>query len=462
MSRGYHGESLERVLFVGAIPRPSVEQAIKCVDLAGEKEVYVCCSGSFRMEQALSKTFDKMLIHSNDVSLLSVALGTAATGQPIPFTFKGRLEFMQDELGQNPDPMDRVAAVIVATRMCHFRGKNKYVQSQFQHYQVEFPTYLRKAREKLNDYLGSLRIADFFAGDFREHAERAVSRGALIFAWPPTHHGDYEKFYSLIHDNTEWSPPSYGMFNPDDLEPWMLELDRRGARYVVCTNRILEQHPPVARYIRGRGQPIALYSNTSRKSSWRRDGTKAQPFSYLPIEPGKLRPDTRVEVVSVDNKRMNFFKDVYQLPGLIHTDGQMRFLVFLDGMLTGGFVYSDFKAMKMPDPRLTRDSIYLLSDFSATRERKLSKLIAMLATGQESVKLYERRRFVRVPSLLTTAFSKRPISMKYRGIYELVKRDEERGMLNYFSEVRRVSNAEIYADWWKRYGKNWTPGKADS
>ena len=42
------------MMFVGAIPKVCVDQVFRSVDMARVTKAYVCCSGSFRFEQALT------------------------------------------------------------------------------------------------------------------------------------------------------------------------------------------------------------------------------------------------------------------------------------------------------------------------------------------------------------------------------------------------------------------------
>src|ERR1039457_4013949 len=66
--------------------------------------------------------------------------------------------------------------------------------------------------------------------------------------------------------------------------------------------------------------------------------------------------------------------------------------------------------------------LYLLSDFSIVRERRISKLIPMIATCREVMEPINRRLLIRVERISTTAFTTNAVSMKYRGIFELDKR----------------------------------------
>ena len=66
--------------------------------------------------------------------------------------------------------------------------------------------------------------------------------------------------------------------------------------------------------------------------------------------------------------------------------------------------------------------IRLLSDVTLSNENKLSKLISMIATSMSLIKPLQNRRLDHIEYITTTAFTNRPMSMKYRGIYELNSR----------------------------------------
>lgn len=63
-------------MFFGAVPLDTIEQVFKIMDIAEWEDCHVCCSGSFRLERALSNTFPDLRIHSNDVSVYSAVVGT--------------------------------------------------------------------------------------------------------------------------------------------------------------------------------------------------------------------------------------------------------------------------------------------------------------------------------------------------------------------------------------------------
>jgi len=93
------------------------------------------------------------------------------------------------------------------------------------------------------------------------------------------------------------------------------------------------------------------------------------------------------------------------------------------------------------------------------REGRISKLVAMMATCRAAISVAERKMVERYGSVSTTAFTNKPVSMKYRGIFELYSRKE--GRLQYTSKVREMTPQEIYQDWFKRfYGNGNQKGQA--
>jgi hypothetical protein len=470
------------MMFVGAIPRECVEQSFRLVDMAKVDQAYVCCSGSFRFEQAVNASYPDVLVHSNDVSVLSTAIGRFAVGDPLPIKFTGRLSFLERTLCKVGDtPVLRLGAIGLALQLCHFQlgprtlksmtdlqKAGSYMEAHFQHIITNSDRYVLEVAAKLSSYIDNLKISSYYCGDFRDHARDAIKMGAHIFAWPPTYRGGYEKLYKLIDNNTEWCPPEYGIWGPDSLGDWLTELKEANARFVVCSDRDLRQdgHDCHAMYLAGgERKMVYLYSSVANSTSYRfrpslKSGTRS--FRYELLDPADLHPDSTIKTISVDRKQMNFIKNKYLKIGLWHGSGQYDYLVFIDDKLAGGFVFDKpgkaIRKMKYPNVGHLK-TIYLLCDFSTSRLCRLSKLIAMLTTVRENINPYDLRKICRTSTITTTVFSNNPKSMKYRGVYDFYARnpaktcDPSKYVLTYVSKVRDASNQEIYKEWWRRWGR---------
>jgi len=435
-------------MFIGAVPMEVISQVLATVPFDEWGKVYVGCSGSFRFDRAVKMRHPGCQVYSNDVSLLTCSIGALAKDREFEIHFKGDLEFVEAAV----DGMDfrgRVAAVMVACAMGQFTGKNEYALAHFRHYREHFMAFVDQARQKLSKLVSEIDIEDYYAGDFADQADRAAEHGGGVACFAPTYKGGYERIYKLVNENTIWPAPKYGVWNPDSLPAFIVSLEERKLPYCVISDQLLEGRTPTTEW-RGSNKPVYTYSS-HRAASLRRRGTKELQFKYTAVDPAAITAASKASVCLVDNKRMTYLKNVYLAKGIQHTTGHINHLVLIDGALAGGFA---FEQSRFGDK--TRE-LYMLCDFSLFRERKLSKLIAMLATSRDVLDPINRRLLIRVERIVTTAFTTQPVSMKYRGIFELKQRAADH--LQYHSAPRDASLQDIFDEWLRKYAG--APGKSD-
>jgi hypothetical protein len=420
---------------------PVVNQLLRAVDCSTWPEIFVCCSGSFRVDRALKSKYPTKAVRSNDVSVISCAAGVLLTGGEIPLRFHGRLAFMEEH-GLR-DFNERVAAAVVALGLARFAGKNAYARGHFEHAQRNFGALLAKAVEKVLLLRSGPTLDSFFAGDFRDHAKTAMQLGAGICGFMPTYKGGYERMYRFIDENVEWTPPTFRTWDPKDMPDWLREVERAGSPYFVYSDQELPGFTPTTEYRSAINKPVYGYMSEG-KASFRRQLNRAASFAYTPADPAALTPLTTVELVPATSAQMTFLRNIYLAKGIAHATGVANYLVMLDGKLAGGFIYAR-------DKWDAAHSIYLLSDFCIVHERKMAKLVAMLAASHETIDAWSKRFVMRPTTLCTTAFTDQPVSMKYRGIYELTGRKP--GALNYECRVgnRDRTAKAIYLEWYGRF-----------
>jgi GNAT domain-containint protein len=283
---------------------------------------------------------------------------------------------------------------------------------------------------------------------------------------PPIIKGDYERFYRFLDDNVQWDPPAYDLWDPAELPDWLRQLEAADASYCVVSHYTpIEGFAPTFRYDVGLRPRRSIFGYTNRPvgTSLRSRSTKAEPFAYRAVDPDQIAAKSTVTLVRATSEHANFLKDIYLQRGLVHTDGNMRFFVYLDGALAGCFIYA--KSTKGD----TQNEIYLLSDFPVNPARRMAKLICMLATGREPISIARKHFLLPLMRVHTTAFSDKPVSMKYRGAFELRSRKEgasigaesKKFQLSYVSTVREMSSDQIFRDWFKRYAGNPRANRAD-
>lgn len=435
-------------MFIGSVPREVVTQLSRVSGIDNDSRVYVCCSGSFRIDLTFKSLYPDIWLSGNDVSLLSCALGHHLAGQALAFKFINDLAFVEGHLAGRPYLM-RLAALSVALEMLKFNPKTVYGRTHIDYYHNHFPEILQTADKKHQDKFAASRIDDFFAGDFQEQALRAKQTHGIVLAFPPTYKGGYERMYKKLDSSTEWNPPSFATWNPADMPDWLASLRSARIRHCVFVDYPIEGLQPMAKFIKPRAHPILLYGWGGQKSSYRLKQPKSTPFRYTPVDPSSIDQRTVVSVIPISNGPFNFLRNKYLARNIDFCDGMYNHLVLLDGCVAGGFCLNLSRHGGL-------DDLYLLSDFSIRRERRLAKLIAMLASSREAIEPIQKRMLMRYADITTTVFTDRPISMKYRGIYEL--RVRKPGFLTYGTAIREQSNQEIYLEWFKRYAKD--PGCA--
>jgi len=427
-------------MFIGAIPKQLAQQIVSHIDFGQWKKVFVGCSGSFRIEQAIKYVSDVPLF-SNDVSLLSCAIGGAAVDDLPVVQFINNLECLNDVLDPSV-PCDLLAGIGIAQELSKLQKPHKYCIARRNHILANLTGFAEKNRLMAQKIIDGVKINGFFPGDFRDQIDRAAQSGGGFICFAPTYKGGYEKAYSFIDSNTKWDAPRYSVWSPDDVPKLIDDCNSKGVRWLIVHDQEIVNAKCVMTFV-GSNKPLFVYSSEHR-ASIRRVRKKAIPFRYDPIKLNDISRDSAVSISEVDSSHIAFLKNVYLAKGINFVSGMANFIVHIDGMLAGGIT---IKQSTYGDR--TRE-IYLLSDFSTSRERQLSKLISMLATCSEIIETLNRRWFIRVERVMTTAFTNKPVSMKYRGIFDLVGRKP--GQLNYSVQPSGRNASQIFHEWFKRHG----------
>jgi len=439
--------------FLGVVPASLIETIAEICRPQEWQAVYVACSGTFRTERGLLSKFPKIEVRSNDVSLLSTALGAAAGNNAIPlqFQWKGELAWIE-ELGLT-HPADRIASILLALTYSSFaKGRpNRFKTEHLAHLRGGFREHVAGVRKMVDRLLAAMPIASYFAGDFRDHIETAIERGAGVIAYPPTFRGGYERLFEYLHANVEWQEPNYRIFDPEtDVQPVLDRLHSSGIPYFLYLDQEVPGFSPQVR-MKARGKRDIFGYGRAAGSGWRAPRSQAKPFAYDPIRIEALTEQSVLRTVPAPEAQISFLREAFLKRGIAFGTGDYGVLVFLDEMLVGAISYR--KPIAASDKTL-----FVLTDLVIVREGRLAKMIARLATCHEVFRPLEHRQLTRYQRLSTTVFSDHPVSMKYRGAWELHSRDEindrsGRFKLVYHQATREEGLDACYAWWWQRDGQ---------
>lgn len=386
-------------------------------------EVFVGCSGIFTIERILAPRFP---VHGNDIQLLSCALGQWFAGDPIPITLKPEWE---EKLGwlapYLEDPKDAVATVMIGSRM--LRGvhrENPYYARMMRGYRAQFEKLHAKTVATLDK--STLKLAGFYSGDVCDFVEQAGDRPVCCF--PPFYAGDYEAQFKDLDLVFDWPRPEYPELDADRLE---MLLDRIADRehWMVGNDHRRDQLEP---FLRGtvqtsnRGVTIYVYSSTGADRIVV-PRQKPEPVMAPRLIPGgtisgplRVHPITLGQFQSLRSQYMN--RDI--VPGM----PSVMYAVTAGDHLIGSFAWLLGSTPAQWDTYLPKPHAYLLSDFpvAPTSYKHLAKLVLTAALSEEVHRMVERYTSRRSRSVVTTAFADNPVSMKYRGLFDLLRRDENK------------------------------------
>jgi hypothetical protein len=427
----------------------------------------VGCSGNFTIERVLADTERRM--HGCDVQLYTCAIGWALSGQD--FRIEVKDEWLEEYGWLAPyltSPNAKAATVMLGSRLLEqVRVDGTYFRRMRTAYKADWERLHSETVKKLEDL--DINLATFQGQDVAEFFATSP-RDAIAISFPPFDKGGYEKMFDGIHDVFDWDVPEYQVLGEDGLDNIVGDMMSHRDWLVG----LLHRRPAFDPWYVGKVQPTplarAMYVYASRPV--RRLVVPHQEVQGVPIP--RLRAGDRLTgklgLVPLEPAQFAALRAKYMNPRIKPGTPGAAWAVVDDGRLCGAFA---IKVGTTGDNVLQQygQGAYLLSDFAidGTDYPRLSKLVVCAAVSEEAKKLYERASNRRQRSISTTAFTMRPVSMKYRSILDLHSRADLKGegvaaggwgaqegfryKLNYTAMLPKWDLAGAFVEWDKRWGK---------
>jgi hypothetical protein len=442
-------------VFTGTIPPELRSVTVDHAKAWGASDIYIGCSGNFTSERALAAALPGVRLHSNDVSLLTTAMGRWATGQDVPVRLKDDAPEAARWLAEYLDGgVGTVATLQLCTQFLAsaLKPTHVYHRRQVESYRNGFGNLHQTAVKRLQR--GHLKIASYTAKDVVDWIRDDVPREAAVVSFPPFDTNGYENIYKPFTATFEWDEPDYTIFDDDRREELVRLIADRPRWALLLPNqpeqlagKLRAQIQPAARsrthYLFAEGGPACVVAPSQVTA----------PVYAKRLAPGEQLGE-RLHLVNLTAPQFSSLRAQYLDPKIAPATPMISVGVAVDGVLIGAFGYAR--------PQWKPTELYLMSDFcvAPTDYRALSKLVLYAAMSKEGKRLAERTLSQRLTHLGTTAFSDRPSSAKYgRGGlgFVLSKRSEPPGaahryQLQYTAPLGRWSLAEGYQLWQTRSG----------
>lgn len=434
-------------MFVGALNQKALAWLRAQRDSFAGKRVVVGCSGSFSTELMLLRAGTALRgLHGNDVALFSYVLGAWLCGQDAALKPK---QDAPDWLRAAWEPgAPAVAALHVLLEMLPYvKQRNPHQQRMWHSYTDQFGALVHETTARVEAMPRGL--TSFTLGDVADHFRAHDGPDSVFVCYAPTYTGGYEKMYAALDAMFEWSPPQYNLLDEagrDALLAWC----RDGRRYVWYDDRKLDGQSPVLLQERGGMRTVYLYSNLLDRTGYFGPYAKRHQLP-LPLanEETVLGAGDSVELLPMKCSDLADYKDQFLSKQIDHSPGMWAFAVCVGGRVVG--------FIELTRSKFGGSEVYVNSDFAVpnTRYARLSKLVVGMLLSRDVHRFLERKLLMRVSGVMTTAFTERPVSMKYRGLLELVKRgkkEDGRRYLNYEGAFTDKTAQETYTEWLNKYG----------
>jgi len=391
----------------------------------GVQRLWVGSSGEFTIERALLDL--GLEYRCQDTGLWASCLGRYLTGAESAITLRPEaaddLDWMKPFMAT---PEGRLACLAISMEMAEpwlRREENGYFGGLAKAYQTQFPDLHAKIAGKLA--ATKVRLDQFHQEDPVDFQRRWAEdpEGGFI-AFPPVKAGDKASVSKSFKAIWDWAdevvtPP----FNEKRLQ-LMIDLAKTRAEWVIGTKAAL---PDMEEFLVGTAQNTARGTKFHVYTSGRPRRQVVVPHQKV-ADPGlkKVNPlEVKGGKLGIFLLKMDAFSSLRSQylnerirPGSV-TAG---FGVTVNGMLLGVFaIDTSTKAFSLAG--VESPSVYLMSDFPVVKGKRLAKLVVMAALSRESQILMERITKKRIRSITTTAFTERPVSMKYRNVFKLLAKN---------------------------------------
>ncbi len=416
-------------MFYGSVPSEAQAIMNKIVKMWDVSDIYVGCSGNFTLEKFIGP-MGRFNLHSNDVTLYSLCLGQFFQGKTVELSLSETGVELFPWLDKYMDTdVDRIATMLLMSRIVAYIGKedNPYYDMMLQENIKQYPVMHEKTVKKLTD--NKVNICSYYNGDAADFVKEAPYDAGFI-SFPPFKKAGkaFVKDFAKLEQIFTFNPPEYAFFDEKSLVEYFRLIMQKKAWCFSTDMRLPADE--FGEYLKGmtkttnRGIPIYVYSNYGRPQIV----TPLQSTTSANIKKfGKgMEIGDNIKLYELSNDAFQTLRSQYMNINIRPGSATLAIGVLVDDYLIGVYAFSASPTLSNWDKHIETPTMYLLSDFpvAPVDYRHLAKLVLYAALSKESKRIAERITKRRCASLVTTAFSKNPESMKYRGLFKVLNRKQ--------------------------------------
>jgi len=321
--------------------------------------------------------------------------------------YKDRADFFEKET--TDDPATQIACLLTFHRIRKFLREGEYFEKTLQSYIDALSETINKARPVAEKIIKFLQSAEYNIGTLND----AIERGGDIFF----QFDDYGKYRTTVSKLKKYSDYT-GSFTRKKTEykdiPYNLP---NGTTLTLASTCKYLEIPKIAK----NGDTILYSTKETSENAIASKKEHIESATFItPPDNLDICDIKKLKIVRVKPTILHIAQDLY-IKKVEKTSGsRFAFLVFYDKYLLGGFGFD------LPRHRgYDEYDLWLLSDFCTNNNiYRLSKFILYLIKTDYVKRSLSRARRKDQSTVFTKVYTHLPVSMKYRGVFDKVGREE--------------------------------------
>lgn len=397
-------------------------------------------AGNFAIESTAAAFNSKQRILSTDVSLYSMAIGLALQGTAPPIRLKPELAERYPYVAEQLTPAGIAAGVVFMAEIGQSMRKSshRHYQSLLADAEQRQKEILDKLASKISAFASIMEAFTFHSMDAVPFLEQNAEPGDMVVYDPPVLLGDYEKMFKPLEESYDYEPIAYTQMDEVVKSAQLQMLAGRGCSVYYRTNNPIERDQvpagfeQVYSYQYKWGGIYCIYSNDPKATRWvGRFSPVPETLAAYPLitKSDVIGPDSVATMLPVPAKVANHYRLMWVHKAEMTNTGR-ALLLFVDEKLIGLVTLQE-------SVKFGSDLALIVSDPAAPSSQysRLSKLVIMLCCTQEVLKWINDESMWEHTGFTTRVFSHSPVSMKYRGIFDLAERREDKAAVHKYTLI---------------------------
>ena len=444
-------------MFFGTIPQIVSQYLFKELKRINPKRIFIPFAGNFVCEQIASMACPNAEVFSTDVSIYSRAIGLGVNN--IDFRLELTEETKSDFpfLADKQQPIEKAAIIILFSEIAKAylkRGKIKYYDNQYNDAKTNIEKYYNQVLNKILKFRETSKF--YFLGIDACEVLKDVKSGDFVFYDPPVLLGDYEKMFEALNKCLTFDEVPYTQITDELKYEQINELNRLGAVVYWRTNGEKISIPiclhQVFHYQYKYNGAYHIYSNLKSASFVGRFEPLKEIVKNIRIfgKEDDISENSKIDIILYPTNIGNHYRLMWVKKAQMTSAGY-SYLAFIDGKLIG--ILQLESGLKFGS-----DYVVIFSDPASpfSKYKRLSKLILYLCCTKEMLKVINDISMWEHIGFTTRVFTNAAVSMKYRGLFELTERKEDKNsdfknVLIYHSKKHFETYNEALKEWLKKY-----------